>query len=139
MSRLIRLERDFVAFKGKPIEWQAVGSAAATAGNYPVIWFTSPWPAQITSVVVVFGTASASGTLQLKKASSGTSPSSGTNILTSTISLAGTANTPVSGVVDSVAGILSQGDSVGIFPGGTLTSLADFNITLLLDPLRPNP
>jgi hypothetical protein len=59
--------------------------------------------------------------------------------LTSTISLAGTANTNVSGVVDPNNGILNTGDWIGLFTGGTLTSLADIGVTIIIDPLRPNP
>jgi len=139
MSRLIRLERDFSNLKVNLIDFQLTGSAAATAANYPPNFIGMPFPCQVILVSVRFGTASSSGTLDIKKAASGTATSSGTSILTSTISLAGTANTNVSGVVDPNNGILNTGDWIGLFTGGTLTSLADIGVTIIIDPLRPNP
>lgn len=81
-------------------------------------------------VAVDFGTASTSGTLQVEYAPSGTAVGSGTNQLSATVSLAGTANTPVFGTLASPLNTATQGGRFNIILGGTLTSLANCNVTL---------
>lgn len=81
-------------------------------------------------VAVSFGTASTSGTLQVEYAPSGTATGSGTNQLTGTVSLAGTANTPVFGTVISAPTVATSGGRFNIILGGTLTSLANCTVTL---------
>ena len=53
----------------------------------------------VSGVSAVFGTASSSGTLQVEVATGTQAVASGTNQLTGTVSLAGTANTTVNGTV----------------------------------------
>jgi hypothetical protein len=91
----------------------------------------------VADVKVSFGTASSSGTLQVEKATGTTAVASGTNILTGTVSLAGTANTTLSGTI--VGGlttpVLASGDRLNIILGGTLTSLANGCVTIYLQRL----
>jgi len=112
------------------------GTAPATSGNYGT-FFTAPYKCVVLSVDVVHGTASASGTLQVEKLTGTTAKSSGTNILTGTISTAGTANTVNSGtlVTATAACELAAGDRLGLVNGGTLTSSADLCVTVVLAPL----
>jgi hypothetical protein len=79
------------------------------------------------------GTASSSGTLQVEKLTGTQASGGGTNLLTGTISLAGAANTVLSGtVVTTTAVNIAAGDRVGVVFGGTMTSLANCTITLIL-------
>ena len=81
-------------------------------------------------------TASTSGTLQLEKCTGTTAPGSGTVLLTATVSLAGAANTVVSGTVlatpDTIK--LATGDRLGIVIAGTMTSLVGGIATITLAP-----
>jgi len=88
--------------------------------------------------VANFGTASTSGTLQVEKAHGTQAIGSGTALLQGTISLAGTANTPVdsSGSAAPVTNpntlTLAAGDRLNILLAGTLTSLANCSVVLVL-------
>jgi len=92
----------------------------------------APYPLQVSGVSVTFGTASSSGTADLVKMTGTTAVGSGTTTLTGTMSLAGTANTPVNGTLVSTLATLqlAKGDRLGLKLGGTLTSLANCNITV---------
>ena len=74
----------------------------------------------------IHGTASSSGTVMPEKASGTTAVGSGTDLLTGTVSLAGTANTKVTGTLVSSASTRKfvTGDRLGLDFGGTMTSLA---------------
>jgi hypothetical protein len=87
---------------------------------------------KVAYVIVSFGTASSSGTMQIEKATSTQAIASGTNVLTGTMSLAGTANTPVEGTLSSNPGTLTMagGDRLNVILGGTLTSLANCVVTI---------
>lgn len=89
---------------------------------------------QVTAVRAVFGVASISGTLQIEKLTSTTVPGSGTSMLTGTLSLAGTANTVLSGTLSGTVGNLqlAAGDRIGGVLAGTLTSLLGAVVTLTL-------
>lgn len=80
---------------------------------------------QLVAVRVVFGIASVSGTLNIEKLTGTTVPGSGTALLTGTISLAGTANTVLSGTLSATTADLqlAAGNRIGIVLAGTLTSL----------------
>lgn len=101
---------------------------------------TLPYPASLVGVVVRFGTASSSGTLQIEETPSGTAVGSGTNLLTTTVSLAGTPDTNTFGVVANIAGgasgfpgnTIPAGNSISAVIAGTKTSLANCTITLYL-------
>lgn len=90
---------------------------------------------QVAAVSTVFGTASSSGTLQVEVATGTTALGSGTNQLTGTISLAGTANTTVNGTVIASPTTITAGARVNIILAGTLTSLANCSVTVALQRL----
>jgi len=109
---------------------------SATAVSQPIATF--PYPVTFVGAVVRFETASSSGTLQIELTPSGTAAGSGTNLLTGTISLAGTAATNTYGAVTALAGgadctpgiTVPVGDSISIVIGGTMTSLAGCQLTI---------
>ena len=107
-----------------------VSGLVATSTSQDLL--VAPYPLQISGVSVTFGTASSSGTADLVKMTGTTAVSAGTTLLTGTMSLAGTANTPVNGtLVSTVATLqLAKGDRLGLKLGGTLTSLANCNVTV---------
>lgn len=87
---------------------------------------------QVAGVTANFGTASSSGTLQVEVAGSGVAQGSGVNQLSSTISLSGTANVPVNGTLISAPTTFTNGSRVNIILAGTLTSLANCSISIVL-------
>lgn len=107
------------------------GAEPVTATNYERFW-TAPAKCVVDSLVATWSTASSSGTLQLEKVPSGTAQGSGTNILTTTIDTSGTADTNNSGTISSTAATaeLAVGDSLALVNGGTLTSLANLQVTV---------
>lgn len=86
----------------------------------------------LAGVSAVFTTASSSGTLQVESASGTTALGSGTSQLSSALSLSGTANTTVNGVLIASPTVLNAGDRLGIILAGTLTSLAGCCVTITL-------
>lgn len=90
---------------------------------------------KVASVSAVFGTASTSGTLQVEVATGTQAIASGTNQLTGTVSLAGTANTTVNGTIIASPTTISAGARVNLIFGGTVTSLANASITVALQRL----
>ena len=112
------------------ISHQLSGTLPATSANYQRFW-TAPAKCVIDSVVASWATASSSGTLQIEKVPSGTAQASGTNLLTSTISTAGAADTNNSGTLSATAATLelAAGDSLALVDGGTLTSLVSLTVT----------
>lgn len=92
---------------------------------------------QLVSAQEVHGTASTSGTLQVNKASGTTAIGSGTNMLTSTLSTAGTANTVVSGTISATPANtkLAAGDRLGLVTGGTATNYVTGVVTIVLRPI----
>lgn len=107
------------------------GTAPATASQYERFW-TAPAKCVVDYVVATWSVASSSGTLQVEKVPSGTAQGSGTNLLSSTISTAGTANTNAEGTLSTTAATveLAAGDSLALVNGGTLTSLTDLQVTV---------
>lgn len=91
---------------------------------------------KIVEVNVVFGTASSSGTLQVEHLTGTQASGGGTAILSSTISLSATANTVYQGTISSsltaAQATFSPGDRIGIVLGGTLTSLANCYIQVVV-------
>jgi len=96
----------------------------ATSGTY-----------KVAAVSAVFGTASTSGTLQVEVATGTQAIASGTNQLTGTISLAGTANTVVSGTIIGSPTTITAGARVNLIFGGTVTNLANCMVTVALQRL----
>jgi len=107
-----------------------VSGLVATSTSQDLL--VAPYPLQVSGVSVTFGTASSSGTADLVKMTGTTAVGSGTTTLTGTMSLAGTANTPVNGTLVSTLATLqlAKGDRLGLKLGGTLTSLANCNVTV---------
>lgn len=85
-----------------------------------------------TAVTETHGTASSSGTLQVEKATGTQAIAAGTNMLTGTISLAGTANTPLAGTLVTTASTvaIAAGNRVNLIIGGTMTSYANGSVVL---------
>lgn len=90
---------------------------------------------QIAAVTATFGTASSSGTLQVEVATGTQATGSGTNQLTGTVSLAGTANTAVNGTVIASPTTIAAGNRVNLIFAGTMTSLANCAVTVSLQRL----
>lgn len=86
----------------------------------------------VSAVAAVFGVASTSGTLQVEVATGTQAVASGTNQLTGTVSLAGTAVTTVNGTLIAAPTTIAAGSRVNIILGGTLTSLANCAVTITL-------
>jgi hypothetical protein len=116
------------ATSGQIVE-QANGLGASTT-SFTLLTATSPIIE--TGVSAVFGTASTSGTLQVEKATGTQAVGSGTNTLTGTISLSGTANTVVNGTLVATAATLAYavGNRCNLIFAGTMTSLANCNVTV---------
>jgi len=87
---------------------------------------------QVAGATVTFSTASTSGTITVKVDTSTNAPGAGTAQLTGTMSLSGTANTPVNGTVISSPNTISAGDRVSFTTAGTLTNLAGGTLTVIL-------
>lgn len=90
---------------------------------------------KIASVSAVFGTASTSGTLQVEVATGTQAIASGTNNLTGTVSLSGTANTTVNGTVIASPTTISAGARVNLIFAGTVTNLANASFSVSLQRL----
>lgn len=122
-----------VAGNGSPLitaAHYAINLDAATAVSRSV--FIVPVAYQLAGVNVVFGTASASGTVTVEKLTSTTAPGSGTVLLTVPLSTAGTANTVAPGVLIATVASLqfAVGDRVGLVFAATETGLVGLNVTL---------
>lgn len=109
------------------------GSQPATSANYGY-FYRAPYGVEVVSVKARFGTASSSGTVTVKKVPSGTAIASGTAVLASAMSTAGTADTDVAGTLSSTAADtkLDAGDALALVSGGTLTSGANLIVTVEL-------
>lgn len=90
---------------------------------------------KVAGVTATFGTASTSGTLQVEVATGTQAIAAGTNQLTGTISLAGTANTPVNGTIIASPTTIAAGSRVNFIFAGTVTNLANASFTVQLQRL----
>jgi hypothetical protein len=116
--------------------------------------FIAPWQCQVIAVRATFSTTSASGTLDVRRftqAGLPQAPSTAANgttvveLLSSTLSLAGTANTTVQatkyGAVPGLATVaadgqvLQAGDQLALIFGGTLTGLVGLVVQVELQQL----
>lgn len=86
----------------------------------------------IEGVSVSFGTASTSGTLQVEVATGTQAIAAGTNQLTGTMSLSGTANTTVNGTMIASPTTISAGNRINLIFAGTVTNLANAIVTIAL-------
>lgn len=119
-----------------PISTRVPDTAAATAANYGY-FFVADRPYEIISITERHKTAGTDGgavTLQVEKIPTGTAKSSGTDLLATAINLKGTADTTQYGTLTTTktALILKRGDSIGLETSGTLTSVADVCVTIIL-------
>lgn len=105
---------------------------AATAVSQSI--YIAATTLQLANVYIVFGTASASGTITIEHLTGTTAPGSGTVMITTPLSTAGTANTVAPGVlVASVTTLqLAVGDRIGAVFAGTETGLVGLNVTISL-------
>lgn len=87
---------------------------------------------KIAGVTATFGTASTSGTLQVEVATGTQAIASGTNQLTGTLSLSGTANTPVNGTLIASPTTIAAGSRINLIFAGTVTNLANASVTVVL-------
>ena len=105
---------------------------AQSANYYNDIYWIAPAKCVVDSVEARWGTASTSGTVTVHKVPSGTAAGSGTALLSSTISTAGTAATKTAGTLSTTKSTLelAAGDGLQLVDSGTLTSLVDLNVTV---------
>ena len=105
---------------------------AQSANYYNDIFWVAPAKCVVDSVEARWGTASTSGTVTVHKVPSGTAAGSGTALLSSTISTAGTAATKTAGTLSTTKSTLelAAGDGLQLVDSGTLTSLVDLNVTV---------
>ena len=107
------------------------------SGSSSLTAFIADQPYIVTAVSTVWGTASSSGTVNVEKATGTVAVGSGTAILTASISTATTANTVATGtlVATTATLTLASGNRLNVLLGGTLTSLANENVTIGLRKL----
>lgn len=114
-------------------DFQAGQAASSWAASHTIfVADTVSGTYQIAAVEVVFGTASTSGTLQIEVATSTQAVGSGTNQLTGTVSLSGTANTAVAGTIIASPAQITSGSRVNLIFGGTVTNLANCVVNIVL-------
>lgn len=113
------------------------GAAGVTAANYGQ-FFIAPYDCIVRQIDAIWRTASSSGTLQVERLQGTEAKDAGNDLLSSTISTAGTAETVNTGTLITTNPEfleLSAGDRLGLVNGGTLTSMADLSVTVILTPL----
>lgn len=105
-----------------------------TAASVSETVWTAPFACELVGASSVFRVASTSGTVQVQKLTGTTAPGSGSNLLTGTISLSGTANSVAGGstIATTATKRLAAGDRLGVLIAGTMTSLAGGVLTLTL-------
>lgn len=111
---------------------QGPTAAAAYAVSQTVFLNSTANNYKVASVSVVFGVASTSGTLQVEVATGTQAIASGTNQLTGTVSLGGSANTVVSGTLIASPTTIVPGARVNLIIAGTVTNLANASISVTL-------
>jgi hypothetical protein len=115
---------------------QLQGAVPVTAANYGQ-FFIAPYDCVVRQIDASWRTASSSGTLQVERLQGTEAKDAGDDLLASTISTAGAAETVNTGTLTTTTENLqlSAGDRLGLVNGGTLTSLADLCVTVILTPL----
>ncbi len=123
---------------------------AQTAANYTHFFVAdrSYSVVAITEVHSTAGTDAGTVTLQVEKLSGTTAPGSGKNMLATAFNLKGTANTPQYATLITAAGSgsggsttsgtptnIAKGDRIAWKTSGTLTSLQNVLVTILLQPI----
>lgn len=110
------------------------GIQAQTASNYS-IFFIAPYPMVVQQIQEVHSTAgSINPTLNIEKLTGAQASGSGINILSTAFDLTTTANSKMTGTLASAISTknLAIGDRLGLVIAGTLTSLVNVNVTLVL-------
>ena len=127
-NKSLKMNPDGTARDVGPIVFQTPLLAAASSSVYIGV---APFPMQIISAKATFSVASTSGTAKVVKGAAGTAVASGTD-MTATMSLAGTADTPVSATLHATAAnlLIAAGEQIGVILAGTLTSLANCTVTI---------
>jgi len=110
------------------------GTAGATAGNYDVFW-VAPFGCIIETIRethTTLGTDGGAVTLNVEKLTSGQASGAGTDLLSSTIDLKGTIDTPVDGTLSTTISTLqiAENDRLGLVLAGTPTSVANVVVTI---------
>ncbi len=107
------------------------GEIAETADNYGAI-FIANYGLSISSISVVWGVASTSGTLNVERLRGTNALDAGDEILKTAIDLSGTANTVnlKQSTRELQNQILKPGDRIALKDGGTLTNLRDLCVTI---------
>lgn len=108
-------------------------TSAATAANYGV-FFIALAPGVVEEFWETHKTAAGNGTLDLEKLTSGQALDAGTTVLSSALSLTGTADTPQQGTLHSTISRrqFARGDRFALKDAGTLASLAHVCVTLAI-------
>jgi len=108
-------------------------AAATYAVSHPIfVNDTLSGTYQVAAVSVTFGTTSTSGTLQVEVATGTQAVASGTNQLTGTMSLSGTANTTVNGTIIASPTTLTAGSRINLIFAGTVTGLLNACVNVVL-------
>lgn len=108
-------------------------AAASYAVSHPIFVNNNDGSTyKVAAVSAVFGTASTSGTLQVEVATGTQAIASGTNQLSGTVALSGTANTTVNGTLIASPTTISAGARVNLIFAGTVTNLLNCVITVAL-------
>lgn len=113
------------------------GTQPATAANWGT-FFIAPYKCVVLGIDAVWRTASTSGTLNVERLQGTEAKDAGDDLLSSTISTAGTAETVNTGtlITTSTGNLeLADGDRLGLVNSGTLTSGADLTVTVTLAPI----
>ena len=113
------------------------GIQAQTATNYNV-FFIAPFSMTIsgvTEVHTIAGTNGSAVTLQIEKLINNVAPGSGIKLLSTPFNLKNTLNTVQTGILSPITGIvqLNKGDRLALLVSGTLTSLSNVTVTLLVN------
>lgn len=115
-----------------PVSVTYYDTAPQTAGTYSIL-FSSDRDWDVIAVIEAHGTAcSSDGTLQIEKCGPGVAPDSGTALLRTALALNTTANTPQYGALLTNTLRIKRGDRLVAKDAGTLSSVKDLNITILL-------
>lgn len=98
----------------------------------------APFDLKLISVQARHRVASTSGTMDVVRAADAVALSSGTSLLTATMSNAGTANTNVGGSLKTTPSdvVVTKGSSLGLVFAGTLTNLVDLDVTIVLRQMK---
>ena len=121
-----------------PVTVRLQDTSAATAANYGT-FFTADKTYAVSAVTEVHGTLGTDAgavTVQIEKLTGTQAPDSGTVLLSTALNLKSTINTVQYGtIVASGANILLRGDRLCLKDAGTLTAVANVQVTLYLEIL----